>query len=371
MMKFLKIAATAILLVALLAVGGSYGATYYYTTQHGQGCASCHEMAAVVSGVHGSAHRNVGCLDCHEAGMATKLRHIRVHLFGTLPETIQLRDVDVVAMTTDCQKCHQKEYAGWHAGPHGATYSQIFTNPTQNAKQHLMEDCLRCHGMHFNGSIRDLVQPLNTKGPWHLVRTELADQPAIPCQACHQVHVGGAPESRPDTRVSVAGAAVDNSLAFFDRRERLHFAAASLGIPQLNDGARALKVSQDPRQAVCYQCHAPRSPEAGTAAAKSGWGRQVGSGDDRTPMGVHEGLSCISCHQGHNQNARASCKSCHPQMSHCGIDVEKMDTSFANAGSAHNIHWVKCTDCHQHGIPKGKTPAAAAAVPKAATGGKV
>jgi hypothetical protein len=58
-------------------------------------------------------------------------------------------------------------------------------------------------------------------------------------------------------------------------------------------------------------------------------------------------------------------------MSHCGIDVEKMDTSFANAGSAHNIHWVKCTDCHQHGIPKGKTPAAAAAVPKAATGGKV
>jgi hypothetical protein len=97
----------------------------------------------------------------------------------------------------------------------------------------------------------------------------------------------------------------------------------------------------------------------------------VGSGDDRTPMGVHEGLSCISCHQGHNQNARASCKSCHPQMSHCGIDVEKMDTSFANAGSAHNIHWVKCTDCHQHGIPKGKTPAAAAAVPKAATGGKV
>jgi hypothetical protein len=86
-------------------------------------------------------------------------------------------------------------------------------------------------------------------------------------------------------------------------------------------------------------------------------------------MGVHEGLSCISCHQGHNQNARASCKSCHPQMSHCGIDVEKMDTSFANAGSTHNIHWVKCTDCHQHGIPKNKTPAAAAAVPKAATGG--
>ena len=57
-------------------------------------------------------------------------------------------------------------------------------------------------------------------------------------------------------------------------------------------------MSQDPRQALCYQCHAPRQPEAGTVAAVNGWGRQVGSGDDRTPMGVHEGLSCLSCHNG-------------------------------------------------------------------------
>jgi hypothetical protein len=48
-------------------------------------------------------------------------------------------------------------------------------------------------------------------------------------------------------------------------------------------------------------------------------------------------------------------------MSHCGIDVEKMDTTYFNAASAHNIHWVKCTDCHQHGIPKMKSPAPAKA----------
>jgi hypothetical protein len=35
-----------------------------------------------------------------------------------------------------------------------------------------------------------------------------------------------------------------------------------------------------------------------------------------------------------------------------------MDTTYANPSSAHNIHWVKCTDCHQHGVPKLKTPAA-------------
>jgi hypothetical protein len=44
-------------------------------------------------------------------------------------------------------------------------------------------------------------------------------------------------------------------------------------------------------------------------------------------------------------------------MSHCGIDVEKMDTTYANGASKHNIHWVKCVDCHQHGVPKMKTPA--------------
>jgi hypothetical protein len=35
-----------------------------------------------------------------------------------------------------------------------------------------------------------------------------------------------------------------------------------------------------------------------------------------------------------------------------------MDTTYASASSAHNIHWVKCADCHQHGIPKVKAPAA-------------
>jgi hypothetical protein len=357
MMRFFKFAAIAVGAAVLLAVGGTYGASYYYTSQYGQGCASCHEMATYVSVVHGAPHRTTGCMDCHEASLSTKLRHMRIHIFGTIPETIRLRDVDVLEMVPNCQECHRHEYASWHAGPHSVTYSQIFANPIQNSKQHLMEDCFRCHGMHFNGSIRELVQPLNTKGPWHLLRAGFADQPAIPCLACHQVHKEGEQETRPSSRISVAGAAVQDSLAFYDRRESLHFSAATLAIPKLHDGARAVTISQDARQAVCYQCHAPREPEAGSAAAINAWGPQVGSGDDRTPMGVHEGISCVSCHNGHNENARASCKTCHPQMSNCGIDVEKMDTTYASGTSQHNIHWVKCTDCHQHGIPKAKTPA--------------
>lgn len=343
---------------ALIAVSGVYGASWYYTTQRGAGCASCHEMAVVVHVAHNSAHRTMGCEACHEAGLATKLRHIWVHLNGSLPETIQLRDVDVLAMTSSCQNCHQHEYAAWHTGPHSATYQQIFADPVHNSRRRLMEDCLRCHGMHFNGSVQSLVQPQNTIGPWHITRTDFADQPTMPCQACHQLHREGEPQTKPEKRISVAGEAVRDSLAIFDRREGMHFSAAKLDMPQLWDGEREVKSSPDPRQALCYQCHAPRQPETGSEAAAHRWGPQVGSGDDRTPMGVHEGISCLACHLGHNENTMASCKNCHPKMSNCGIDVEKMDTTFANESSPHNIHWMKCADCHQHGIPKRNSPPA-------------
>ena len=357
MKRILKLAALAVACLVLLGVGGTFGASYYYSSEHGQGCASCHEMANYVSVVHGSPHRSQTCLDCHEATLSTKLRHIRVHLMRSYPEAIRLRDVDVQVMTVNCQTCHRHEYANWQAGPHSATYSRIFTDPAHNGKRMLMDDCFRCHGMYFNGSVGDLVAPLNTKGPWKISRAGFADQPTMPCQACHWVHREGAPESRPASRISVTGPPVPDSLGFFDRRERVHFTAASLSIPQLYERENRVRRNEDPRQAICYQCHAPRMAEAGTEAALKGWGPQVGSGDDRTPMGVHEGLSCVSCHDGHNENARASCKNCHPQMSNCGIDVEKMDTTYAAGTSKHNIHWVKCVDCHQHGIPQKKAAA--------------
>jgi hypothetical protein len=105
------------------------------------------------------------------------------------------------------------------------------------------------------------------------------------------------------------------------------------------DGARPVNLSPDSRQALCYQCHAPD------------FTLQARSGDDRTCIGVHEGLSCLACHSGHDQDARASCAQCHPRMSNCGLDVERMDTTFRSPASLHNIHFVKCADCHPNGVP--------------------
>jgi hypothetical protein len=353
---FTAIAAFSAASLALLA---TWGGTLYYAAGHGSNCAGCHEMAGSVSAMHSSPHGNAQCTDCHEATARDKLRHVRVHIFGTRPDGLHLKEADVRKMMTKCQGCHQHEYAAWHAGPHSATYSDIFANAKHNTGRRLMDDCFRCHGMYFDGGVRDIVQPQNTAGPWHLTRPELAGEPTIPCQSCHWIHREGAPQSKPADRISVAGPAVRDSLAFYDRREELHYRAASLPIPELYDGPRKLKISADPREGVCYQCHAPRPPDTNSIAAAAGWKPQAGSGDDRTPMGVHEGLSCAACHNGHNENARASCATCHPALSNCGRDVEKMDTTFADPKSPHNIHWVKCADCHEHGIPQHKVHAMA------------
>jgi hypothetical protein len=339
--------------VAVVSLGSLGAASAYYSSQRGSGCTSCHEMGQFVAGAHGSAHRNLTCQDCHQESLRAKMRHISTHLTHSTPESIRMRDTDVVAMAVSCQQCHQQEYAAWKAGPHSATYQQIFADRAQNAKQRLMDDCFRCHGMHFEGAVRDLVQPQDLRGPWHIVRSGFADAPTMPCSACHWIHSDGAPQSKPAARISVADSPVPQSLGFFDRREQMHFAAASLSIPQVYDGAKPVRMSADAREGLCYQCHAPRLPDTGTPAAVHGWGIQAGSGDDRTPMGVHEGLSCFACHAGHNENARASCKSCHQQTSECGLDVEKMDTTYASASSKHNIHWVRCVDCHTQGVPRG------------------
>ncbi|MGD0669994.1 MAG: hypothetical protein ABSB23_20845 [Bryobacteraceae bacterium] len=77
-----------------------------------------------------------------------------------------------------------------------------------------------------------------------------------------------------------------------------------------------------------------------------------GDGDDRTPVGIHEGISRLACHQGHGEQTRTSCGNCHPKMSNCGLDVEKMDTTFRSRTGRHNIHPFECLDCHIHGVPK-------------------
>ncbi len=336
-----------LMVVAVLIVPG---ASFYYEYSGGRSCARCHEIVQPYTDWHTSTHRNVPCSGCHggvftlNAGFhLNNLHRVVAHLRGEIPEQVRLKTQDVLRMGERCRKCHQQEFADWAAGPHGANYTEIFLDKTHNRQRRLMDDCLRCHAMHFDGGIRDLVTPLDTTGPWKLRNPKLAGQPVIPCLACHQMHREGVPLARPAIKPLNPGPSQEvfrPSLALFDRRELASVSVARLPLPEMHDGVRPVKISPDRRQALCYQCHAPLA------------NMLVGSGDDRTAMGVHEGLSCLACHEKHGQKTRASCANCHPRLSNCGLEVETMDTSFKSIKSPHNIHFVKCIDCHPKGVPK-------------------
>jgi len=342
------------LLVSFLVIAVLFlpGASAYYRYSNGRSCTKCHEIWQPYTDWHTSTHRNVQCSECHgdvltlNAGFHLKnMRQLFAHLRGDVPEQVRLKADDVQQMSARCGKCHREEFADWAAGPHAVTYKQIFLDENHNRKQHLADDCLRCHGMHFQGGIRDLVSRTDTKGPWSLRDAKLEQQNTIPCLACHEVHRQGNLLSRAAVK-PVDDAATQEiarpSVSLYERREQDYVELDRLSLPVMQDGDRAIKISPDIRQALCYQCHAPLVT------------KMVGSGDDRTAVGVHEGLSCLACHQGHGQKTRASCATCHPQLSNCGLNVETMDTTFKSTKSPHNIHFVRCIDCHTKGVPRKK-----------------
>jgi hypothetical protein len=360
-----------VLLISLLVVAG-FG--YYAGSSYsGKYCTTCHEIQASYDQWSQSVHREMDCKDCHGSALtldlaahAANLRHLYFQVTGRIPARVLLKDGEVDRIVANCVRCHQDNMARWRSSGHSAAYSHIFLSKTNNAKTLLADDCLRCHGMFADGDVTTIVSPIDTKGPWTLVNPRFAERPTIPCLACHTVHSRGTPAVSPSDYLQPKTIAYGRetrttSLGFYDRHERVHVVASDLPLPRMRTADRAVVMSPDRRQAVCYQCHAPEPTLL------------VGSRDDRTAVGVHEGIGCLGCHDPHSLDARLSCANCHPGLSNCGLDVANMDTTFKSATSTHSIHTVACADCHTKGIPKsrrqiekerGTLPAGAQAVPK-------
>ncbi|HRR26211.1 MAG TPA: multiheme c-type cytochrome [Acidobacteriota bacterium] len=347
----------AITILVLFGAAVLINAGYYVgSISSGAFCATCHIIRPSVELWQVSTHRNIPCSDCHGSAFTLSVEAQRTHwerlylqLTGRLPRDVALKDRHVDALNERCIACHQQAGAAWIAGGHSMRYRDVFLNTQQNRSVQLNDDCFRCHGLYYDrGAVTTLVEPIDTTGPWRFRDPAVADRPAIPCLSCHRMHTPGSPAARPNyaepRRIGQTREAPVHSLAFYDRRERLSVPTRQLPQPRLTDTGRSVTMSPDRRQALCYQCHAPDTSY------------HVGSGDDRTPVGVHEGISCLACHANHTQDARASCATCHPKMSNCGLDVEKMDTTFRSSDSPNNIHWVRCEDCHRQGVPERRAP---------------
>ncbi len=308
-------------------------------------CMSCHEITDAAILWSTSSHRDIKCNECHGTALSNgihslteKLNMVTDHLKNNNTGSIKMTEVQIRETMQRCVLCHQNEYAGWKSGGHSAKYADIFLNKKHNSTERLNSDCLRCHGMYFNGTVANLVSPIDKKGPWALKDSSLVHQPTIPCLACHQIHTKGFPSKTPDYSDPHSIAAnhfdMNKMVGFYNRPDKHFISSDLLPKPKIFDGTQPVKVSDDTLQRICVQCHAPNS-----------W-HKSGTGDDRTPIGVHMGLSCLSCHELHSNKASNSCTACHPAISHCGIPVEKMNTTFKDSKSSHNIHFVKCTDCH-------------------------
>jgi hypothetical protein len=319
------------------------------TTNPSRTCVSCHEIRNSYEQWTVSAHRGFDCKTCHGTALSNGVHSMKEKAFmltrhykGSPVTDIRMNEKQIEKMVALCAGCHQNEFAKWMAGGHSMRYGDVFLNKDQNRKEPVNEQCLHCHGMFYEGSVTALVSPIDTTGPWKIIPPDYKSRSAIPCLACHSIHspgqISSAPDyAHPDKKAFKQPLAYPKA-GFYDPYEKTFIRADNLPALQVWQKDRKIFVSEDPLARICSQCH---SPEAS---------HQAGTSDDKTPMGVHEGLSCLSCHQPHSNDASRSCRNCHPAFSNCKQDVEKMNTTFAHSDSKNDIHTVSCTDCHPGSI---------------------
>lgn len=345
-----------ILLVVLTGLFSGYSA--WNAANPEKTCASCHEINPSFEMWQISAHREINCLECHGTAMSNGLHSLKEKTAMVLVHAreekqnrdIRLSEDQLIETMQRCVKCHQDEYKKWQSGGHSASYSDIFLNETHNKTEAPYWGCFRCHGMHYEGSIVKLISPVDTVGKWKITDTGKENDPVITCLACHEIHTTNEVHSTPQTMENPKQIFYERKEAsknrnpkagLYIRADRIYLRADFLPTPDIFEENRIVHVSANPLQNVCVQCHAPN------------YKHELGTQDDRTPSGVHEGLACMACHETHSNDASNSCSQCHPAISNCGQDHMTMNTSYFNPDSPNNIHHVKCTDCHKNGIPKG------------------
>lgn len=346
------------LLIVVIIAGffGSYSA--WNKANPEKTCNRCHEINPSFASWQMSSHREIRCSECHGTALSNgvhslkeKGRMVFTHLGGEKHSAdIRLTEDQMIATMQNCVTCHREEYQKWLSGGHSAQYRHIYLNAAHNQMERLYWDCFRCHGMMYEGTIYDLVEPVSLQGPWKMKDAEHTDVPAIPCMACHQIHTDNPVRSAsgfyhlPQEMFYQRKAVQENkhpTAGLYVRSDKIFLRADMLPEPDIFYRGKKLKLSDDPVQRACTQCHAPNAAH------------EAGSQDDRTPAGVHEGISCTACHATHSNDATASCANCHPAISNCKLDVTTMNTTYFDRNSENNIHFVSCEDCHKTRPLKG------------------
>jgi nitrate/TMAO reductase-like tetraheme cytochrome c subunit len=337
-----------VLFIGLTVLFGGY--SQWNSANPEKTCASCHEISPSVGEWQLSAHREIGCTECHGTAISNGIHSLKEKanmVFthwgdGKRHDEIRMTEKQVLELSERCIKCHQVEYKKWLSGGHSANYADIFMNGKHNLEEAPYWACLRCHGMFYDGNIKTLLQkPQKADGVWKLKDMNQATNPTIPCLSCHYMHADNELLGRPSrldqpNAISYDRANRKTSISWYVRDSKQIIRADKLLKIEMKNDGKPVKVADDAATRLCQQCHSPN------------FAHQTGSQDDRTPTGVHEGIACNACHSPHSNDARNSCKNCHPALSNCGLDVVKMNTTYLDINSPNNIHSVSCKSCHKN-----------------------
>lgn len=282
-------------------------------------CAQCHEIAPSHDMWTGSAHAGVQCVQCHGSALSNgfhslkeKSRMVWMHVFGDkYNDDIYLTEAQVLELSERCIGCHQSEHAGWLVSGHAVNYKEIFMDSVHNAMEKPYWDCFRCHGMFYDDNIHTLVELEGEPHEWHIRDKKQEMQPTVPCLACHQIHTENPVLERYVSSVDTAKNIPHRHprTALYGRADKMYLRSDQLTRLPMLDGDQAVNSATDDNTLLCMQCHAPNHL------------RQVGSEDDCTPVGVHEGISCTACHKPHSNDTRESCTQCHPSLTTTQVEA--------------------------------------------------
>jgi uncharacterized repeat protein (TIGR01451 family) len=338
-------------------------------------CVSCHSSGATgvpQSPADHAGRTNATCTSCHQVATSASSATAVPTLAATsvAPATTSSAATPSGGLSLDawsskqCQACHPREWAEWSRSGHAMTLSAQLLNSDHNSSEQLDQTCVKCHSPELGTTpIGNIVQPLNTTGPWQLAGpyANAGDTPSIPCLECHQPHTVQAPGLLPgmdfadeSTFYRNVPAPQVSNLYIYDAFAQKYVDPQSIA-PVLDLNGQAIPINDTRANRVCYTCHATDRAESNLFepnTAPSG-DNTVGTGDDRTLMGVHQGLQCVDCHMpggSHTFDPMSSCSQCHgPGATMASLAyVTTAHTSYTDPAlsmltgnmSSLNIHWL-------------------------------
>lgn len=301
---------TGVILAGLVVIAAGY--ITWNTIDPDYSCAQCHEIRQTCTDWRVSSHADIACTDCHGTALSNgvsslseKLGMIYTHFTREVTsEDVFLSEKQVLDVANRCVACHQAEHAAWQSGSHSTTYRDIFMDVEHNKMEKPYWDCFRCHGMHYDGNIHDLMSLDGEPDTWYIKDAEQIDRPAITCLACHQTHAEQNKRVPYSTLDNAAREELPNTTerpatALYVRSDRRHLPSDKIYQATMYEKDSVVQVSDDPNTWLCMQCHAPNGR------------REIGTEDDKTPTGIYAGMSCLDCHNPHSNQLKNNYKNVH------------------------------------------------------------